>query len=125
MPSTRSSAATKCISDVPGLVKQTSTPPATRVRTRLSAPFIISLPFAARMFPKEPQINHCSARQSKGEAALQPSPREQRPDLANRVWLTESCEDRIALDYPVTTLTGNACCHAGVGCETRLFVACF
>ncbi|CCE05985.1 hypothetical protein BRAS3843_1530016 [Bradyrhizobium sp. STM 3843] len=41
MPSTRSSAATKCISEVPGLVKHTSTPPATRVRTRLSAPFII------------------------------------------------------------------------------------
>src|SRR5262245_48908168 len=42
MPSTRSSAATKCISEVPGLVKQTSTPPATKVRTRLSAPFIAS-----------------------------------------------------------------------------------
>src|SRR5258708_5721966 len=40
MPSTRSSAVTKCISDVPGLVKQTFTPPARRVRTRLSAPFI-------------------------------------------------------------------------------------
>src|SRR5213078_2506071 len=45
MPSTRSSAATKCISEVPGLVKQTSTPPATNVRTRLSAPFMVSLPF--------------------------------------------------------------------------------
>src|SRR5438874_5766494 len=45
MPSTRSRAATKCISEVPGLAKQTSTPPATKVRTRLSAPFIISLPF--------------------------------------------------------------------------------
>ena len=40
MPSTLSSAATKCISDVPGLVKQTLTPFATSVRTRLSAPFI-------------------------------------------------------------------------------------
>ena len=29
-----------------GIGKQTSTPPATRVRTRLSAPFIVSLPFA-------------------------------------------------------------------------------
>jgi hypothetical protein len=29
---------------VPGLAKQTSTPPATKVRTRLSAPFIIPLP---------------------------------------------------------------------------------
>src|SRR3954471_19748941 len=46
MPSTRSSAATKCISEVPGLAKQTSTPPATSVRTRLSAPFIIALPLA-------------------------------------------------------------------------------
>src|SRR3954470_7766336 len=41
MPSTRSRAATKCISEVPGLVKQTSTPPSTRVRTRLSAPFMV------------------------------------------------------------------------------------
>ena len=40
MPSTRSSAATKCISEVPGLEKQTLTPPLTSVRTRLSAPFI-------------------------------------------------------------------------------------
>ena len=45
MPSTRSSAATKCISEVPGLAKQTSTPPATNVRTRLSAPFMLSLSF--------------------------------------------------------------------------------
>src|SRR6202049_1217688 len=42
MPSTRSRAATKCISEVPGLAKHTSTPPPTRVRTRLSAPFICS-----------------------------------------------------------------------------------
>src|ERR1700676_3064465 len=46
MPSTQASAATKCISEVPGFAKQTSTPPATKVRTRLSAPFILSLPFA-------------------------------------------------------------------------------
>src|ERR671910_554050 len=44
MPSTRSSAPTKCISDVPGLAKQTSTPPLTKVRTRLSAPFIVQAP---------------------------------------------------------------------------------
>src|SRR3954453_4504102 len=44
MPSTRSSAATKCISEVPGLAKQASTPPLTSVRTRLSAPFIVPLP---------------------------------------------------------------------------------
>src|ERR1700736_6790417 len=40
MPSTRSSAATKCISEVPGFAKHTLTPPPTKVRTRLSAPFI-------------------------------------------------------------------------------------
>src|SRR6202007_1544549 len=43
MPSTRSRAATKCISEVPGLAKHTLTPPATRVRTRLSAPFMTFL----------------------------------------------------------------------------------
>ena len=42
MPGTLSSAATKCISEVPGLVKHTFTPPASKVRTRLSAPFISS-----------------------------------------------------------------------------------
>src|SRR6516162_1966953 len=41
MPSTRSRAATKCISDVPGFAKQTSTPQADKVRTRLSAPFML------------------------------------------------------------------------------------
>src|SRR4051794_6487699 len=40
MPSTLSSAATKCISEVPGLPKQTSTPDPTSVRKRLSAPFM-------------------------------------------------------------------------------------
>src|SRR5579862_275427 len=44
MPSTRSSAATKCISEVPGLAKHTLTPPPTSVRTRLSAPFIPQSP---------------------------------------------------------------------------------
>src|SRR5262245_57874525 len=39
MPGTRSSAATKCISLVPGLAKQVSTPDASSVRTRVSAPF--------------------------------------------------------------------------------------
>src|SRR5262250_2008571 len=48
MPSTLSSAATKCISDVPGLVKHTLTPPATRVRARLSAPFIVASSASAR-----------------------------------------------------------------------------
>src|SRR5208282_326258 len=38
----RSSAATMWISEVPGFVKQTSTPPASSVRIRLSAPFILS-----------------------------------------------------------------------------------
>src|SRR5262249_10052476 len=53
MPSTRSSAATKCISEVPGLEKQTSTPPATNVRTRLSAPFIVCSP-ASELFLEVP-----------------------------------------------------------------------
>src|SRR5271169_6521176 len=43
IPSTLSSAATKCISDVPGLPKQTSTPDPTSVRKRLSAPFMAIL----------------------------------------------------------------------------------
>ena len=41
MPATRSSAATKCISEVPGLAKQVSMPLASSVRTRLSAPFMM------------------------------------------------------------------------------------
>src|SRR5579859_718946 len=40
MPATLSSAATKCISEVPGLAKQVSIPDSTSVRTRLSAPFM-------------------------------------------------------------------------------------
>ena len=47
MPSTRSRAETKCISDVPGFVKQTSTPPASNVLVRLSAPFIVVLAVCA------------------------------------------------------------------------------
>src|SRR5690606_8734408 len=42
MPGTWSSAATKCISLVPGLAKQVSTPAASSVFTRLFAPFILS-----------------------------------------------------------------------------------
>src|SRR5215475_10060878 len=45
IPSTLSIAATKCISDVPGLPKQTSTPDPTSVRKRLSAPFMLGLRF--------------------------------------------------------------------------------
>jgi hypothetical protein len=41
MPSTLSNAATKCISNVPGLPTQTSTPDPTSVRKRLSAPFML------------------------------------------------------------------------------------
>src|ERR1700742_707780 len=41
MPSTLSSADTKCISDVPGFPKHTSTPDPTSVRNRLSAPFML------------------------------------------------------------------------------------
>src|SRR3954471_16797122 len=39
---TESSAATKCISDVPGLVKQVVTPPSTSVRSRAWAPLGIA-----------------------------------------------------------------------------------
>ncbi len=42
MPGTRSSAATKCISDVPGLEKHVVTPLFNSECTRLSAPFISS-----------------------------------------------------------------------------------
>ncbi len=41
IPSTESSAATKCISDVPGFPKHTSTPLAISERNRLSAPFMV------------------------------------------------------------------------------------
>jgi hypothetical protein len=40
--------ADKIISDVPGLAKQTSTPPFNNVRTRLSAPFMDASPVVAR-----------------------------------------------------------------------------
>ena len=40
---TESSAATKCISDVPGFVKHTSTPESTSVRMRACAPFGVSV----------------------------------------------------------------------------------
>jgi hypothetical protein len=41
MPETRSSAETNCISEVPGFMKQVSTPFANSVLSRHSAPFII------------------------------------------------------------------------------------
>src|SRR5271166_6336007 len=52
MPSTLSSAATKCISDVPGLPKQTSTPDPTSVRNRLSAPFMF-VPLRPQTIPSQ------------------------------------------------------------------------
>ena len=45
---TASSAATKCISDVPGLVKHTSTPPSTSVRMSACAPFMRRRPSLSR-----------------------------------------------------------------------------
>jgi len=42
IPGIESTDATKCISDVPGLLKQTSTPQLTRVCTRDCAPFIFN-----------------------------------------------------------------------------------
>src|SRR5580693_1814627 len=44
MPGTRSSAATKCISDVPGLEKHVVTPLFNSECTRLSAPFMVKSP---------------------------------------------------------------------------------
>src|SRR5689334_20899699 len=44
MPGTRSSAATKCISDVPGLEKHVVTPLFNSECTRLSAPFMVLSP---------------------------------------------------------------------------------
>src|ERR1700733_11440598 len=56
MPPTLSSAATKCISDVPGFEKQTSTPESTSVRTRLSAPFIfVPSPRSGALSERAPQ----------------------------------------------------------------------
>src|ERR1700721_3245878 len=56
MPPTLSSAATKCISDVPGFEKQPSTPESTSVRTRLSAPFIfVSSPGSGALSERAPQ----------------------------------------------------------------------
>ena len=47
MAGTSSSAATKCISEVPGLAKQTSTPASTRVERRARAPFTSVAPVRA------------------------------------------------------------------------------
>src|SRR4029079_10521766 len=46
-PATRSSADTKCISEVPGLAKQTSTPATASVRASASAPFMARCEHAA------------------------------------------------------------------------------
>ncbi len=48
MPGTSSSADTKCISDVPGLPKQTSTPESTRLRISDCAPFMAAQSRASR-----------------------------------------------------------------------------
>ena len=45
---TSSSAATKCISEVPGLAKHTSTPASTSVQSSERAPFTTPLPSACR-----------------------------------------------------------------------------
>src|ERR1700719_293520 len=82
MPSTLSRAATKCISDVPGFVKQTSTPPATSVCTRLSAPF-------STVSPIQLGMAHASKR------ALH---------LADH-FTTTSCPDRTLFFGP------SSCCH--------------
>src|ERR1051325_9742459 len=105
MPSTRSSAPTKCISEVPGLAKQTSTPPLTRVRTRLSAPFIVPLPIRDVFLPDYPQINHCSRFWSKGCGALLASPCVPKRAFGQR-W-----------NWKLTA-------HAAVACEISGIMAC-
>ena len=59
MAGTSSSAATKCISEVPGLAKQTSTPASTSVERRARAPFMSALPVRAtpsiRSGPEDPR----------------------------------------------------------------------
>src|SRR5829696_7082925 len=56
MSPTRSSAATKCISEVPGLAKQMSTPALANVLTKLSAPFICSFLAYAPVDMRTPPI---------------------------------------------------------------------
>src|SRR5262249_18212903 len=60
IPSTLSSAATKCISDVPGFVKHTLTPPATSVRARLSAPFILASSKVVRIRSTNRPVHHAT-----------------------------------------------------------------
>src|SRR6266436_2053130 len=104
MPSTRSRAATKCISEVPGLAKQTSTPPATKVRTRLSAPFIIPLPFAP--FFKKSTL---------GRSII---PRAVRQSFRGY------CSHRQGRDGFFTATPENRRPHVAVACETASIMAC-
>src|SRR4051812_17317893 len=123
MPSTRSSAATKCISDVPGLAKQTSTPPATRVRTRLSAPFIIPLPF----HPARLSRNRRSIIVRDGSQRAKPQCSHRHTDNIPS-WLTRVGYCKLKATTPRWTTDDDVdrkrLLHAGVDCETRLFVAC-
>src|SRR5437764_2417684 len=90
MPSTRSSAATKCISEVPGLAKHTLTPPPTRVRTRLSAPFIALSPLGGG--------TRTSCRPAPDGAS---TPRRQRPaQMRVGNWITRTSPPISGAAYP-------------------------
>src|SRR3954454_4859236 len=112
MPGTRSSAATKCISEVPGLVKQTSTPPLTIVRTRLSAPFIPRLPQPAISHDPFRSIIVRDARQS-NSGHCGPAPRDDAT-----VWLM--LFGKLAwLPIWQRQLLGDDGSHGAVACEMR------
>src|SRR6218665_3803741 len=64
IPGVWSKAATKCISLVPGLAKQVSTPESSRVRTRLFAPFIVDTPLVGERCPLSADAGHAAVRPS-------------------------------------------------------------
>src|SRR5215212_2943493 len=72
IPSTRSSAATKCISEVPGLAKHTSTPPPTSVLTKLSAPFISPSPASPQALRRDaPHLAQDAGQGAEGQGGVQ------------------------------------------------------
>src|SRR5690606_34930552 len=104
IPSTRSSAATKCISEVPGLAKQTVTPPATSVRTRHSAPFmsICALSSMTILSGDRSSREHCRLSGAKRKATVGPVWRSPRTTMSQTI----VPENRVAV------ITGGA---SGIG----------
>src|SRR5688500_13488824 len=84
MPGIWSSAATKCISLVPGLAKQVSMPEASRVRTRLAAPFMGGVPWRLEMLRRAPLIAQRSQQVLQAVVVDLVHQREQAADLARR-----------------------------------------